>query len=126
MAAITQSAVSLFSGRRPYLAEPSEDDNDEETPMLESTGTRGSSSSPEREQTELKLFPEAAVLEPDLLKRTLGKTFESESLVSFYKPLESYEGYHRYDPDFEWTAKEEQRVVRRVCVLHSLTVLQVG
>lgn len=32
----------------------------------------------------------------------------------FYKPIDTYEGLHRWDPHFEWTAKEEKQVVRRV------------
>lgn len=34
--------------------------------------------------------------------------------ADLYKPIESYEGYHRYDPDFEWEPAEEKRVVRKV------------
>lgn len=42
-------------------------------------------------------------------------TMGSESAkADFYRPIESYEGYHRYDPDFEWTAKEEKQIVRRL------------
>jgi hypothetical protein len=40
-------------------------------------------------------------------------TFETESLESYYKPIDKYEGRHRYDPEFEWTAAEEKRVVRK-------------
>jgi hypothetical protein len=32
----------------------------------------------------------------------------------FYRPIDSYEGRHRYDPSFEWTAKEEKKLVRKV------------
>ena len=78
--------------------------------------------SSDREQSDLKVFPEAVVAEPTLFKRTGGKTFETDSLEEFYKPIESYEGYHRYDPNFVWEEKEEKRVVRRVCRrLHSRT-----
>jgi len=44
-----------------------------------------------------------------------GNTFETGSAdEDFYKPIDTYEGRHRYDPKFEWTAKEEKRVVRRI------------
>ena len=32
----------------------------------------------------------------------------------FYKPIDSYEGLHRWDPEFEWEPKEEKRLVRKV------------
>jgi len=32
-----------------------------------------------------------------------------------YRPVETYEGIHRYDPDFSWEPAEEKRVVRKVC-----------
>ncbi|KAJ5953357.1 hypothetical protein N7454_000253 [Penicillium verhagenii] len=34
--------------------------------------------------------------------------------VEFYSPVPGYEGNHRYDPNATWTAKEEQRLVRRL------------
>lgn len=43
-----------------------------------------------------------------------GVTFDTAGLESHYKPIESYEGWHRYDPKFEWEPKEEKRVVRKV------------
>ncbi|CAK3898795.1 MFS general substrate transporter [Lecanosticta acicola] len=70
--------------------------------------------SSDREEKDLKISPEPVVTEPNVFKRTGGKTFETDSLESFYKPIESYEGYHRYDPDFQWEEKEEKRVVRRI------------
>ena len=69
------------------------------------------SASPE---ADLKAFPEAAVTDPSFFKRTKGRAFDNDSLESFYKPIDSYEGRHRYDPSFEWTPKEEKRVVRKV------------
>lgn len=43
------------------------------------------------------------------------KAFATDGIETFYKPIDTYEGRHRYDPDFEWDAKEEQRIVRQVC-----------
>lgn len=34
-----------------------------------------------------------------------------------WKPLDSYEGAHRFDPDFEWDAAEEKKLVRKVELL---------
>lgn len=32
-----------------------------------------------------------------------------------YRPIDTYEGAHRFDPLYEWTENEEKRLVRRVC-----------
>lgn len=42
-------------------------------------------------------------------------TFETFGDESFYKPIDNYEGKHRYDPTFEWEPKEERKLVRKVC-----------
>lgn len=61
---------------------------------------------------------DAAVTETKLFKRSVRDgTFDNDSLESFYKPIDEYEGRHRYDPEFEWDAKEEKRIVRKVCTL---------
>lgn len=55
------------------------------------------------------------VEEPIHSHRVGRKTFEEDdSLEIFYKPIEAYEGRHRYDPKFEWDNKEERRIVRKV------------
>ncbi|OJD35549.1 major facilitator superfamily [Diplodia corticola] len=41
-------------------------------------------------------------------------TFATSGLDKYYRPVEGYEGMHRYDPDFEWEPEEEQRVVRKI------------
>ncbi|KAF2151791.1 MFS general substrate transporter [Myriangium duriaei CBS 260.36] len=43
-----------------------------------------------------------------------ANTFQTESLESFYKPIESYEGFHRYDPNFSWEPAEEKKLVRKI------------
>lgn len=43
-----------------------------------------------------------------------GGVFAQGGNVDLYKPIEQYEGAHRYDPQFEWTVKEEKKLVRRV------------
>ena len=65
---------------------------------------------------------DAVVKETSMFKRsTQNGTFDNDSndsndsLSQYYAPIESYEGRHRYDPKFEWTPKEEKRVVRKVC-----------
>jgi hypothetical protein len=41
-------------------------------------------------------------------------TFASSGLETYYKPIETYEGFHRYDPEFAWEPEEERRLVRKV------------
>lgn len=67
-----------------------------------------------------KAFPLAVIDEPVIFD-TAGKTresaFETESFEQFYKPIETYEGYHRWDPQFQWEGNEEKRLVRKVCYI---------
>jgi hypothetical protein len=44
-----------------------------------------------------------------------GAAFSGAGLkAKFYKPIDRYEGKHRYDPDFVWEPEEERKVVRKV------------
>lgn len=54
--------------------------------------------------------------DPERQKRNDGgySTFEATEDYRFYRPIDSYEGIHRWDPEFEWTEKEEQKIVRKV------------
>jgi hypothetical protein len=48
-------------------------------------------------------------------KDTGHVTFATRGLgKDHYRPVDSYEGLHRYDPDFEWEPEEEKKVVRKV------------
>ncbi|KAJ5798089.1 uncharacterized protein N7503_007385 [Penicillium pulvis] len=51
--------------------------------------------------------------------------FDTTEDPRYYKPIESYEGYHRWDPEFEWTEDEEKAVVRkidwRICTFACIT-----
>lgn len=91
-----------------------ESESSEATPFL-SMGIEREHSDQAIDLKGLKALPEAAITEPSLFARTGGKTFETESLESFYKPIDSYEGLHRFDPEFEWEPKEEKRLIRKVC-----------
>ncbi|KAJ5386006.1 hypothetical protein N7509_008547 [Penicillium cosmopolitanum] len=49
---------------------------------------------------------------------TEGKsTFDSGAGHHLYRPIDSYEGIHRWDPDFEWTENEEKQIVRKTVFL---------
>lgn len=43
-----------------------------------------------------------------------GGVFAQGGNIDSYKPIDKYEGAHRYDPEFQWTEKEEQKLIRRV------------
>ena len=44
-----------------------------------------------------------------------GTTWAASGLkTSHYRPVETYEGIHRYDPDFEWEPEEEKKIIRKV------------
>ena len=45
-----------------------------------------------------------------------GAVFETTEDVRYYKPIPTYEGFHRWDPDFEWEEHEEKKIVRQVCM----------
>lgn len=44
-----------------------------------------------------------------------GTTWAANGLkTDNYRPVDTYEGIHRYDPDFDWEPEEERKVVRKV------------
>lgn len=52
---------------------------------------------------------------PNLRERKLARINpDDDALGSFYKPVESYEGRHRWDPNFHWEPSAEEKVVRKV------------
>ncbi|KAL1961791.1 hypothetical protein VTN77DRAFT_1041 [Rasamsonia byssochlamydoides] len=40
--------------------------------------------------------------------------FDMTEDIRYYKPIDTYEGIHRWDPDFEWEEWEEKKIVRRI------------
>ena len=50
----------------------------------------------------------------------LGRNvYETDDVKDVYKPIEGYEGAHRFDPNFKWSPEEEKRLVKTVS-FHSL------
>ena len=44
-------------------------------------------------------------------------TFDSAGLKARqYRPIDTYEGIHRFDPDFDWEPEEERKVIRKVSI----------
>lgn len=57
---------------------------------------------------------EREALLPTRTVRENNTTFERFGKASHHQPIERYEGSHRYDPQFEWELKEENKLVRKV------------
>lgn len=41
-------------------------------------------------------------------------TYDTFGDEAFYRPIDSYEGRHRYDPKFQWGPHEEKKLIRKV------------
>jgi hypothetical protein len=55
-----------------------------------------------------------AELETELEDRDDARAFETDGLELYYKPIEGYEGAHRFDPDYRWDKSEEREIVWKV------------
>lgn len=53
-----------------------------------------------------------------------GGTFASSELDEFWRPVDNYEGLHRYDPKFDWEPTDERKVVRKVRLLDQNTPIR--
>lgn len=60
-----------------------------------------------------ELEPNIVALPPED-NAAMAEVFDNEGEKDIRRPIESYEGYHRYDPDFQWTSEEEKRLVRKL------------
>jgi hypothetical protein len=49
----------------------------------------------------------------DLVKN-VDNVFVAPEATEIYKPIEGFEGTHRFDPTATWSAEEEKKLVRRV------------
>lgn len=52
------------------------------------------------------------------LGESKGGVIATGGNVEAYKPIEQYEGAHRYDPLYHWTEPEEKRLIRKVRIKH--------
>jgi hypothetical protein len=48
--------------------------------------------------------------------------WETEESKEIYKPIEGYEGSHRFDPSFKWDPEEEKRLVKTVSIVMPFSV----
>ncbi|GFF33602.1 uncharacterized transporter YIL166C [Aspergillus lentulus] len=89
-------------------------------------------SAPERYDT--KAFPKSITAEASTSSlssdeprryKDADAAFDTSEDPRYYKPIPTYEGIHRWDPDFEWTEKEEKRLITkidlRVCTFACVT-----
>lgn len=53
----------------------------------------------------------------DLNTASRDNVFTAAEAVELYKPIEGFEGTHRFEPTAVWTVEEEKRLVRKVCPL---------
>lgn len=51
----------------------------------------------------------------DLVKN-VDNVFVAPEAMELYKPIEGFEGTHRFDPSATWSAEEEKKLVRRVSI----------
>lgn len=80
-----------------------------------------SSEGPQRRRSlldDVKHFPTTLIDEPTVFaatgKRSAFANDSESDFEEFYKPIDSYEGAHRYDPKFEWEPQEEKKLVRKI------------
>jgi hypothetical protein len=52
--------------------------------------------------------------EDDVRLPLTGATYETNGLERHFRPIDEYEGVHRYDPDYVWHPDDEKKVVRKV------------
>lgn len=57
-------------------------------------------------------------------KNADGNVFSDPRAVDIYKPIEKYEGRHRFDLHATWSDEEEKKLVRRVSSFISLNPLR--
>lgn len=52
-------------------------------------------------------------------KKPQDSAFAGTEDPRYYRPIDAYEGLHRWDPYFDWTEQEEKRIVRKVSYHYS-------
>ncbi|KAE8132456.1 major facilitator superfamily domain-containing protein [Aspergillus pseudotamarii] len=65
------------------------------------------------------------VAAPNRVRDISEGAFDTTEDPRYYKPIDDYEGIHRWDPDFEWEEQEEKKLIRkidlRVCTFACIT-----
>ena len=55
------------------------------------------------------------------LVKNVNNVWDAPEATEIYKPVEKFEGAHRFDPSATWTKAEEKALVRRVRQILSLS-----
>ena len=50
----------------------------------------------------------------DALVKNVNNVFDAPEAAELYKPIEGFEGAHRFDPSATWTQAEENALIRKV------------
>jgi len=50
----------------------------------------------------------------DAVVKNVNNVFDAPEAAQLYKPIEGFEGTHRFDPSATWTQAEEKALVRKV------------
>jgi hypothetical protein len=112
----------VFEGETfPLIQEPTASRPSSPVYDLEASGSASgdADSAMATQYPEGKTYADVAVTPKEntnIFRRKENTTFDNDSLQDFYKPIDTYEGRHRYDPEFEWTPKEEKKLVRKVAL----------
>ncbi|KAE8158185.1 major facilitator superfamily domain-containing protein [Aspergillus tamarii] len=65
------------------------------------------------------------VAAPNRVRDISEGAFDTTEDPRYYKPIDEYEGIHRWDPDFEWEEQEEKKLIRkidlRICTFACIT-----
>lgn len=60
------------------------------------------------------------------LVKNVNNVFEAPEATEIYKPIQGFEGTHRFDPSATWTEAEEKALVRRVCIMKTRINLDIA
>ncbi|KAI5300822.1 hypothetical protein KEM55_004691 [Ascosphaera atra] len=74
---------------------------------------KGEDPSYQRKVDDLGYMTEETLDQSERSKDDKEAAFASDVDVRHLKPAPDYEGFHRWDPEFEWNKDEEKRVVRK-------------
>ncbi|PGH16708.1 hypothetical protein AJ79_01581 [Helicocarpus griseus UAMH5409] len=88
-------------------------------PKKKPSSDRSSGTSEDGSQKNAVLGPIVRPFDADKLSNAVqgdSAAYATVDDVRFYKPIDEYEGIHRWDPHFEWEEKEEKRLVRKLDV----------
>jgi broad specificity phosphatase PhoE len=91
-----------------YASLRQNEDDDASSPRRDSIN----SSSPILDKVSIEEFDRES---PGPVEEESGAFDLDGGLETFRRPIDEYEGAHRYDPHYRWSKAEEQKIVWKVC-----------